>query len=107
MRIDLHNHSKYSDGLYSVKEVIEIAKKEHVDVLALTDHESLQSYVRAEQYLDKLIKDNEELSSFKLIRGNEIYIARSDMSASSYKSGDKFYHFINFILILHKFLWLY
>ncbi|MDE6406983.1 MAG: PHP domain-containing protein [Anaeroplasmataceae bacterium] len=41
MKIDLHNHSTYSDGLYPPKELLEIAKKEHVDCFALTDHDSV------------------------------------------------------------------
>ena len=105
--INLHNHTEFSnascafpDVMIKVEDAIDRAIELGYSGLALTDHESLQSYVRAEQYLDKLIKDNEEVSSFKLIRGNEIYIARSDMSASSYKSGDKFYHFI--LLALDK-----
>lgn len=41
MKIDLHNHTSYSDGLYTPKELLEIAKREHVDCFALTDHDSV------------------------------------------------------------------
>ncbi|MDE6661442.1 MAG: PHP domain-containing protein [Anaeroplasmataceae bacterium] len=41
MKIDLHNHSTYSDGLYTPKELLEIAKREQVDCFALTDHDSV------------------------------------------------------------------
>lgn len=41
MKIDLHNHSTYSDGLYTPKELIEIAKREKVDCFAITDHDSV------------------------------------------------------------------
>lgn len=41
MKIDLHNHSIYSDGLLSPQELVELAKKENVDCFALTDHDSV------------------------------------------------------------------
>ena len=41
MKIDLHNHSNYSDGLYSPEELIKIAIKQGVDCFALTDHDSV------------------------------------------------------------------
>lgn len=41
MKIDLHTHSYYSDGLYSPKELIELAKKQQVGCFALTDHDSV------------------------------------------------------------------
>ena len=34
MKIDLHNHSNYSDGLYSPEELIKIAIKQGVDCFA-------------------------------------------------------------------------
>ncbi|MDE7106223.1 MAG: PHP domain-containing protein [Anaeroplasmataceae bacterium] len=41
MKIDLHNHSTYSDGLFTPKQLVDIAKKEGVDCFALTDHDSV------------------------------------------------------------------
>ena len=41
MRADLHIHSVYSDGLYSPKQVCEIAKKRGLDLLSITDHDTL------------------------------------------------------------------
>lgn len=41
MKIDLHNHSTHSDGLYSVSELVDIAIKNKIDVMALTDHDSV------------------------------------------------------------------
>ncbi|MGM9971336.1 MAG: PHP domain-containing protein [Anaeroplasmataceae bacterium] len=41
MKADLHNHSTYSDGIYSVRELISIAKEKGADVIALTDHDSV------------------------------------------------------------------
>lgn len=41
MKIDLHNHTNHSDGVYSPKELVEAALKNNVDVFALTDHDSV------------------------------------------------------------------
>lgn len=41
MKADLHNHSIYSDGLYNIDELLKIAQDHHIDVMALTDHDSV------------------------------------------------------------------
>ena len=41
MRIDLHNHTKYSDGIYTPEELINIAIEQNVDCFAITDHDSV------------------------------------------------------------------
>jgi len=38
---DFHIHTNYSDGKYSPKEIIEMAKKYHVDIIAITDHDTV------------------------------------------------------------------
>src|SRR5438046_1583031 len=40
-RIDLHTHSTYSDGTMHPIELVELAKQRGVDVLALTDHDTI------------------------------------------------------------------
>ncbi len=53
--IDLHCHTKYSDGTYSVKEMLEEANKIALDVLSITDHNSVESYLEMENMdIDKL-----------------------------------------------------
>ena len=39
---DLHTHSYYSDGEYSPKELVRLAKKRKIKNLALTDHNSIK-----------------------------------------------------------------
>lgn len=39
--IDLHTHTTYSDGCYTPDEVIEIAKKQNVSDIAITDHDTI------------------------------------------------------------------
>ncbi|MDD2234649.1 MAG: PHP domain-containing protein [Desulfitobacteriaceae bacterium] len=48
MRFDLHVHTRESDGYLSVQEIIELAKKEGINTLAITDHESTQGIVTAQ-----------------------------------------------------------
>jgi hypothetical protein len=40
-RIDLHLHSTASDGSYAPETVVDLAKRHHVSVISLTDHDSL------------------------------------------------------------------
>ena len=42
MTIDLHIHSKNSDGSLSVKKIFEIAKHKNISLLSITDHDSIK-----------------------------------------------------------------
>ena len=62
------------------------------ECVAITDHETISSYIKAEKYYKK-IKDKHP--DFKLIRGNEIYLTRNDLNANNYdKTKDRYFHFI-------------
>ena len=111
--INLHLHSEYTntstgfpDSMIKLKDLMDFAFEHKMPGMAITDHECLSAHIPAEQYLDSKInaaeteEEKEYFNNFKLVRGNEIYLAREDMSAKSYKSGDKFYHFI--LLALDK-----
>ncbi|MCL1940772.1 MAG: PHP domain-containing protein, partial [Synergistaceae bacterium] len=41
LRIDLHTHSTFSDGTLSTDELVSLAKRRHISVLSLTDHDSV------------------------------------------------------------------
>ena len=57
MNYDLHSHSWYSDGELSPVELVELAVQQQVDVLALTDHDSVSGIDEAQQAAnDKKIK---------------------------------------------------
>ncbi len=43
-RIDLHSHSTWSDGTLSVPELFEEARAARLDVLALTDHDTVEGW---------------------------------------------------------------
>jgi predicted metal-dependent phosphoesterase TrpH len=47
MKIDLHIHSKSSDGKFTVAEIVEEAKARNIDFLAITDHDSIDCQLHA------------------------------------------------------------
>lgn len=75
MRFDLHIHTYESDGLLSVEEVMKLAHANHVQTLAITDHESTravhQAQKLAEQLNIKVIPGVELLTGF---RGHEVHL---------------------------------
>lgn len=55
--IDLHCHTTYSDGTYSVKDILKEASKIELEVLSITDHNSVESYLEMENMdVNKLFK---------------------------------------------------
>jgi len=46
-KIDLHVHTNYSDGIYSPREVLELAKESDHGVISITDHDNLDGYRNA------------------------------------------------------------
>jgi predicted metal-dependent phosphoesterase TrpH len=48
MRIDLHAHSNFSDGTLTPAELIEAARAARLDVVALTDHDTVRGWSVAE-----------------------------------------------------------
>lgn len=46
-KADLHVHSLHSDGKYSPKEILDLAQKSNVDVLAITDHDTISGIPEA------------------------------------------------------------
>lgn len=54
MRINLHSHSNKSDGINTPKELIDTFAKEDLDVIALTDHDTIAGLPEAKQLCKKL-----------------------------------------------------
>lgn len=54
MRIDLHIHSKNSDGADTVEELIPLVKASGVDVFALTDHDRTDGWAKAAELANEL-----------------------------------------------------
>jgi len=93
----LHNHTDYSnetlrDCINKVNALIDTAFQLGHECVAITDHETISSYIKAEKYYKKIKEKNPD---FKLIRGNEIYLTRNDLNAKNFdKTRDKYFHFI-------------
>mgnify|MGYP004516019355 CR=1 FL=1 len=66
--IDLHIHSKYSDGKCTLNELLDMALKNNVSVLSLTEHYNLSSLYLAR----KLVKTNEKYKNIEIVPGIEI-----------------------------------
>ena len=43
--IDLHTHTVYSDGSWSVKELLTEAQKSKIEILSITDHDNVNAYL--------------------------------------------------------------
>ena len=63
--IDLHIHTNMSDGVFSPKEIIDLAKRNNVGALSITDHDTLAAY---NEEIFEYAKEND----IKLITGVEI-----------------------------------
>ncbi len=101
-----HNHTHYSnirllDATIKENQLIDRALELDLTGVAITDHESLSSHVKAQAYLKKLRasaktdEEKEKLNKFKLVLGNEIYLVRNGLNKSNYVKGQDYYwHFI-------------
>lgn len=69
--IDLHVHSNISDGTLTPKEVMELAYKNNLSAIALTDHDTLEGIQEAQETMDELYNQGKEI---RLIPGVEITI---------------------------------
>ena len=54
MKVDLHNHSYYSDGVLSPADVVRLAKEQDCDMFALTDHDTVDGLNEASNEAHKL-----------------------------------------------------
>ena len=64
--IDMHIHTKYSDGTYTVKEVLEKAEELGLEYISITDHDNCKAYNELETL------KVEDYFSGKLIQGIEL-----------------------------------
>ena len=93
----LHNHSDYSnirlrDCINKLDDLISYAGELGHKVIAITDHESISSWIKAEKIATKL---KEKYPDLKVILGNEIYLCRNGLNAQNYnRENDRYYHFI-------------
>ena len=92
----LHNHTDYSnirlrDCINKMDDLFNYAGTLGHKVVALTDHESISGWVKAEKTAKKL---KEKYPELKVILGNEIYLCRNGLNANNYnRDVDRYYHF--------------
>lgn len=93
----LHNHTDFSnfrlrDSINTVESLMDYAIELGHEVVAITEHDTIASAIRAEKYYSKIKKNNPD---FKLIRGNEIYLVRNGLNNDNFKKEtDRYFHFI-------------
>lgn len=71
MKIDLHIHTTFSDGLFSPEKVVDTAIALNIDVISITDHDNILSFDIANRHLKKLKEENNDIN-LQLIQGVEI-----------------------------------
>lgn len=66
IKYDLHCHTTFSDGRLAVNELLERATEKGVDILAITDHDTIDAILPAQEYI------REHNLALELINGVEI-----------------------------------
>lgn len=95
--LSLHNHTDFSnfrlrDSINTVESLIDYAIELGHSGVAITEHDTIASHIRAEKYYNKVKEKHPE---FKLIRGNEIYLVRNGLNSDNFKKEtDRYFHFI-------------
>ena len=80
------------DSINTVESLIDYALELGHSGVAITEHDTIASHIRAEKYYSKIKKNNPD---FKLIRGNEIYLVRNGLNNDNFKKEtDRYFHFI-------------
>ena len=94
----VHNHTELSnerlrDCINKVSDLIDYAIELGHECVAITDHETLSSFIKVEKHAEKVKKTHPD---FKIIRGNEIYLTRNKLNGSNFNKerGDDYYHFV-------------
>ena len=67
--IDLHTHTKYSDGTFSLKELLKEAEKAGITMLSITDHDKVEAYIEMKEI------DVKKYYTGKVMIGTEFSVA--------------------------------
>lgn len=76
---DYHIHTKYSDGSFALKEIIELAKRSRLKRIVITDHNNILACSNELKTISK-----EELGSLKVFVGSEIACKILDQATGMY-----------------------
>ena len=95
MKIDLHIHTTYSDGMLNPEQIVDTALECELDVIALTDHDNVLSYDIAQNYVKEKNLNLEIISGVEIntiYKGYEVHILGYLMD----KQNSQFIDLINF-----------
>lgn len=70
MKVDLHIHTIYSDGVFSPERIVDTAIEAGLDAIAITDHDNVLAYPIAVDYAEKIA--NSGGKSLEILPGVEI-----------------------------------
>lgn len=77
MKLDLHIHTTYSDGVFSPKQIVDTALQQELNVIALTDHDNILSHKIATDYVKEIGANLEIIQGVEIntiYKGYEIHI---------------------------------
>lgn len=71
MKVDLHIHTTYSDGVFSPEKIVDTALGAGLNAIAITDHDNVLAYPIAVNYAQKIASQN-SLPPLEILPGVEI-----------------------------------
>lgn len=71
MKVDLHIHTTYSDGVFSPERIVDTALEAGLNAIAITDHDNVLAYPTAVNYAKK-IADDTGTKQLEILPGVEI-----------------------------------
>ncbi len=78
MKVDLHIHTTYSDGVFSPEKIVDTAIEAGLNAIAITDHDNVLAYPIAVNYAQKLAKDTNS-KAIEVLPGVEINTIYKDV----------------------------
>lgn len=75
MKVDLHIHTSFSDGVFSPEKIVDTAKDAELGAIAITDHDNVLSYKIAKEYAkDKSLEILPGVEINTIYKGYEVHI---------------------------------
>ena len=71
MKVDLHIHTIYSDGVFSPEKIVDTAIDAGLDAIAITDHDNVLAYPIAVEYANRHAKETGQ-KPLEILPGVEI-----------------------------------
>lgn len=77
MKIDLHMHSRYSDGSDNLEDILEKAKKKGIEVLSVVDHDTTVHFKELNRLSNKYdikVISGVEISAYDFVRERKVHL---------------------------------